>query len=292
MSVCIAAMFVIVLVNTIAMKPDWGAVAVGTVLPTIPKLDGEGLSWTFALIGGVGGTVTVLCYGYWIREENREGLGELKNCRIDLITAYVATAIFGLCMVILGSKLEVSGGGATLLVGLADQLRDALGDAGGVASIAFLLGAWGAVFSSMFGVWQSVPYLFADCLNLLKRKSGEDQTAQGEVQPKGTNSEVYNWSMILIATIPIVGLFTKFDRIQLAYALVGAAFMPLLAFVLIFLNGSAKRVGQDGVNTKRTTVALAIIIAMFISAGVFDVRKRMAKDEPQKQTAPEQPSKN
>jgi Mn2+/Fe2+ NRAMP family transporter len=286
MAFCICAMFIIVVINTIAMKPDWGAVAIGSVLPVIPKLDGEGLSWTFALMGGVGGTVTVLCYGYWIREENREGLGELKNCRLDLMTGYIVTAIFGFCMVILGSQLEVGGNGAQLVVNLATQLKDSLGEFGPVARIAFLLGAWGAVFSSMFGVWQSVPYLFADCIRLLKRDSenspSEDSESSSATDSK-KNSRVYNWSMWLIAIVPIVGLFTKFDSIQLAYALVGAAFMPLLAIVLLFLNGSTKRVGPDGRNSKRTTVVLVVIVAMFVGAGVFKIRSQLAKAEKAKQ---------
>jgi hypothetical protein len=33
----------------------------------------------------------------------------------------------------------------------------------------FLLGFWGAVFSSVLGVWQSAPYLFADFVALRHR---------------------------------------------------------------------------------------------------------------------------
>ena len=95
MSVCIGVMFITVLATTIATGPDWSAVASGIFMPTIPQLGAGGLKWTIALMGGVGGTVTVLCYGYWIREEHREGLGELRTCRLDLLTGYLATAIFG-----------------------------------------------------------------------------------------------------------------------------------------------------------------------------------------------------
>jgi len=40
---------------------------------------------------------------------------------------------------------------------------------GPAARWAFLVGAWGAVFSSLLGVWQSVPYLFADCWRLIRK---------------------------------------------------------------------------------------------------------------------------
>ena len=36
----------------------------------------------------VRGTLTVLCYGYWIREEGRTGESSLKTCRIDLAAGY------------------------------------------------------------------------------------------------------------------------------------------------------------------------------------------------------------
>lgn len=271
MSVSIAAMFVIVIVNTIAIGPDWGEVAVGSVVPRIPQFDGAGLEWTIALMGGVGGTVTVLCYGYWIREEGREGLKELKNCRIDLMTGYIATAVFGLGMVILGSKLQINPAKpAALIVDLADQLKAALGDAGQITSFAFLLGAWGAVFSSMLGVWQSVPYLFADCIRLIMpQRDGE----QDKPLASKTTGPIYNWSMVLLATVPIFGLFTKFDQIQLMYALVGAAFMPLLAFVLAILNGSRKRIGNEGRNSVWATVSLVVIILVFALGGFFKIRK-------------------
>ena len=57
------------------------------------------------LPGGVGGTLTVLCYGYWIREEGRIDMQQMRTCRVDLGVGYVMTAVFGVCMVILGLVL-------------------------------------------------------------------------------------------------------------------------------------------------------------------------------------------
>ena len=123
------------------------------------------MTWTVALIGGVGGTLTVLCYGYWIREEGRKGTEDLRMCRIDLGTGYAMTAVFGLAMVVIGSRLgQMSGSGATLIVEIAEKLQTVLGSAGPLAKWSFLIGAWGAVFSSLLGVWQSIPYLFAGLL--------------------------------------------------------------------------------------------------------------------------------
>ncbi|NQV29058.1 MAG: Nramp family divalent metal transporter [Rhodopirellula sp.] len=288
MSVCIGVMFITVLATTIAIQPDWSAVASGVFIPTIPQLGAGGLKWTIGLMGGVGGTVTVLCYGYWIREERREGLSELRTCRLDLLTGYVATAIFGMGMVILGSRIDVDSGakGATLVVQLADQLETSLGSIGFAARIAFLMGAWGAVASSMLGVWQSIPYLFVDCFRMINgRTADQNSVNNGEADDltltqdavahgAGSQSPVYRYSLFAIATVPAVGLFISFQQIQLAYAVVGAAFMPILALALLFLNGSRKRIGKAGQNSALATVSLIAVVVFFSWAGIYEITDR------------------
>ena len=73
MSACLAAMFAVVVASAVAIGPDWHSILSGLLIPRIPHADGKGLSWTIALMGGIGGTVTVLSYGYWIRVEGRRG---------------------------------------------------------------------------------------------------------------------------------------------------------------------------------------------------------------------------
>ena len=285
MSVCIGVMFITVLATTIAIQPDWSAVACGVLIPMIPKLGSGGLEWTIALMGGVGGTVTVLCYGYWIREDHREGLGELRNCRFDLLTGYVATAIFGMCMVILGSRLDAGSAakGATLIVDLANQLETSLGAIGPIARIVFLIGAWGAVASSMLGVWQSVPYLFVDCFRMIRRRrlaETADCDSESAIQSAAAHcadskSPIYFGSLIAIATIPAVGLFGSFTEIQFAYAVVGAAFMPILAIALLVLNCRRKYIGDEGRNSVLANVSLIAVITFFIWAGANQIAQKL-----------------
>ena len=285
MSVCIGVMFLTVLATTIAIQPDWSAVVSGIFVPTIPHLNSDGLKWTIGLMGGVGGTVTVLCYGYWIREDHREGLKELRTCRLDLLTGYVVTAVFGIGMVILGSRLDADSGasGARLIVQLADQLESSLGTIGPAAQITFLIGAWGAVASSMLGVWQSVPYLFVDCLRMIGRQPGgaalsdESMAQTDEAHQADSNSLIYRYSLIAIATIPVVGLFVSFKQIQLANAVVGAAFMPILATALLFLNGSRRRIGDAGRNSLLASASLTAVILFFAWAGVYEINETISK---------------
>ncbi|HLU38552.1 MAG TPA: Nramp family divalent metal transporter, partial [Planctomycetota bacterium] len=109
MAACTAAMAFAVVGCAIALAPDWSAVLRGLFVPAVPG--GEGASWAIALIGGIGGTVTMLCYGYWIAAKGRTGPEDLPLCRLDLAAAYAMTALFGIGMVVVGSGLHFSGEG-------------------------------------------------------------------------------------------------------------------------------------------------------------------------------------
>ncbi|RED97915.1 Nramp family divalent metal transporter [Marinoscillum furvescens] len=200
------------------------------------------LSWFIATMGGVGGTVTVLCYGYWIREHQREGREGLRQSRIDLALAYGTTVLLGVGMVIIGSRIEIQGGGASLLVQLAAELET---HSGPLVAWIFRLGAFAAIFSSLLGVWQSVPYLYADVLQRLL--------------PATTPAKTYNRSLALLALVPICGLPLGFAKMQKLYALSGALFVPMLAGILIYL-GYRSNVFQP---SKRT------IFLYFAVFGVF-----------------------
>jgi Mn2+/Fe2+ NRAMP family transporter len=230
-------------------------------------LGGQGLEWTVALIGGVGGTLTVLCYGYWIREEGRHGAEDLRVCRIDLAVGYTMTALFGISMVIIGSTVEVQGGGATLLVDLAEQLGQATGPA---LKWLFLVGAWGAVFSSLLGVWQSVPYLFADFWQLL---GNEDAGTRREVDTRGRPYQAY---LLALAAIPAVGLWLPFAKAQKWYAVFGALFIPMLALVLLALNGRSRLIGRQSRNSLAVTTLLIACVGLFILFLWFKVRSMLA----------------
>jgi len=257
MRACIGIMFVTVIVTAALLWPGTGQVLKGLVVPAIPDVDGLGLTWTVALMGGIGGTFTVLCYGYWIREEGRAGADFLKTCRIDLAAGYAITALFGVAMVIIGSTIEIEGRGATLLVRLSEQLVEPLGQTG---KWLFLVGAAGAVFSSLLGVWQAVPYLFADTLGLLREDPG---TSNAETMEVDTRSPAYRGYLSALAIVPMAGLFWRFQEIQKLYAVVGATFIPFLAVALLLLNGRAEWVGAQYRNRPATVAVLLATVAFF-----------------------------
>ncbi len=259
MSVCIGVMFVTVVVTAARLWPGTGAVIQGLVFPDPATLQGDPLTWTVALMGGVGGTVTVLCYGYWIREKARDGEDDMALCRVDLGVAYVMTAIFGICMVIIGSTVETSGKGTSLIVDLVDRLEGPLGPIG---KWAFLIGAWGAVFSSLLGVWQAIPYLFADLWGLLRRRLGKnpDDSPGHSVD---TKSWPYRAYLFVLAFVPMYWLDMPFIKVQKFYAVCGAVFIPLLALTLLILNGKTAWVGERFRNRWPTVLVLLLALLFF-----------------------------
>lgn len=253
-----------------AMAACVGIMAVGVVLtaallwispadaPVVARSAGTGdLSrWALAVLGGVGGTVTLLAYGYWIAERGRSGAEGLAACRVDLAVGYAVTALFGVSMIVIGSRIEIGGRGAGVALDVAGQIGSVLGHAG---SAAFLLGFWGAVFSSILGVWQSAPYLFADFVAL--RRSGG--VANGPIGSR----RAYRWYLVAMAVITPVWLLAPVRTIQLIYATLGAGFLPLLAITLLILNNRRALV-RDLRNGWAVNLLLIATVLMFGYLGV------------------------
>jgi Mn2+/Fe2+ NRAMP family transporter len=262
MRICIGLMFFTVITTAALLWPGWEEVARGLLVPRLPS--GEGLIWTVALIGGVGGTLTVLSYGYWIREEGRHSQADLRACRIDLACGYAMTAIFGICMIIIGSTITVHGEGTGLLISLSDRLGERWGPAG---KWLFLIGTFGTVYSSLLGVWQAVPYLFADCWRLLR---GRERV--GARETVSTDAKPYRVYLVLIALVPMLGLLVSFREVQKIYAVIGALFFPLLALALLVFNGRTAWVGRQFRNRPLTVVALLGVLALFAWIAIAGIK--------------------
>ena len=253
MSALVGLMFVTVVVTAVASGPDWGAVAMGF----IPSMPSTGSNWVLAVLGGVGGTVTLLAYGYWIREQGRDSTADLANCRLDLALGNSLTGIFGIAVIIIGSQLKLENSGNALAIEMADQLAQVMGPAG---KWIFLAGFWAAVFSSLLGVWQSIPYLFADFWFLTR---GEKVPAVGL-----TNTRPYSFYLIAIALLPLLFLGNPVRQVQLVYGIFGAYFLPVLAGTLILLNSRSKWVGEGFQTHWSLNAVLVGAVVLFVYLGV------------------------
>lgn len=258
MAVCIAVMVVVVVASAAMTKPSLLELASGFI-PRVPP-DAEALGWTIALVGGVGGTLTIICYSYWMREAGRGKPEDLAACRIDLAVGYSITALFGLAMIVLAAGVTggrtLEGGSASIIV----QIATFIGiETHSVMRWAFLIGAFGAVFSSVLGVWQAVPYVFADWWAM--RPGTDAKTA-----PVSTKSLPYRGFLVALATLPCALLFIRFETAQKLYAIVGAAFIPLLALALLLLMNRRAWVGRALANRWWANVALVLALAVCVIA--------------------------
>jgi Mn2+/Fe2+ NRAMP family transporter len=267
MGLFIGIMFFTVILTAALSNPGWADVGIGLVFPRVPA---GGSAYMLGVLGGVGGTVTLLSYGYWIREKGRRGTEGARECRIDLGVGYAMTAIFGVAMIIIGSRAQLERG-PTMALELAEQLAASLGIVG---KWVLLTGFWGAVFSSLLGVWQSVPYLFADFTRLSKRS----ETSQVQSAELASTSS-YRIYLLFITVVPLPLLWLTVERAQLTYAVLGSLFMPLLALTLLLMNNRKEWVGSELRNKWVTNAVLVTTVLFFgfmaVRTAVLNVARLM-----------------
>ena len=257
LAACVGAMFAAVTLTALLLRPNWTEVARG-LIPSPPAGSG---GWIVGLIGAIGGTMALISYGYWIREEGRTGRKGLQACRSDLLLSYAVIGLFGIAVVIVGSRVKVSGQGAGLALLLADQLASSLGPPG---RWIFLVGFWAAVFSATLGVWQSLPYLFADFLRLRRGEEAGKDLAR---------TRAYRGYLMFQATVPLVLLRWPVPQLQLAFGLTGAMLLPLLALTLLMMNTRRAWVGEEFRSGAIINVVLGIALAFFCYMGAREIRQ-------------------
>jgi Mn2+/Fe2+ NRAMP family transporter len=213
--------------------------------------------YALSLIGGVGGTVTLLSYGYWMREEGWSGAGWISFARADLVMSFGMVFLFSLAMIFLATQISWTGTildeGPEFALLLGDRIGAEIGTIGrGI----FLVGFWGAAFSSVVGVWHGVPYLFDDCLHLWKREP-----------PTGQRGGAYRtWAMAMTAAA-ISALFLRPVWLVFAYTVVSSLFFPFIITTLLWLNNS--RFMQLTLrNTTLVNAVLGASLLLYVYLGV------------------------
>lgn len=259
-AVLVGLMFVVVVGLAVLAVPNIPNMLTGLV-PIIPE---GGLVYTLALAGGIGGTITLAAYGYWLREKGWATPRWMRVMQLDNTTAYVVTGIFVLAMLVVGAEVLYSAGLTVSandrgLLDLDDVLRDRYGD---FIGIMFLVGFWAASFSSVIGVWSGVSLMFADFWgNLRNKPAGHPDT-----RPGGKYTRFY----LLWLTFPPMTLLLL-DRpifLILLYGVLGALFMPFLAVTLLGLLNT-DRVPRQWRNGWFTNLMLGVCAVLFVILGVY-----------------------
>ena len=248
----IGLMFLTVLYCAIRVMPDAGSIVSGMLVPRVPE---NGLAYVLGVIGGVGGSITIMSYGYWMREAGWQGEKMMPAMRVDLAIAYGLTALFGVAIIIVSAGVhpEVVSGN-NMAIAVADQLVPVMGETG---KWIFLFGFWGAVFSSMIGVWHGVPFLYANFVYHYR---------QSKILESGTpisKTPAYRGYLCYLAFLPMsLLLLERPVWVVITYAVTGALFMPLLALLLYYLNASRQWLGEHA-NRWPSKVLLALCLLVF-----------------------------
>ncbi len=210
-------------------------------------------SYVLSLIGGVGGTVTLLSYGYWMREEGWSGPRRIGSARADLTVSFSLVMIFCLSMIFLATQIDWQGQildeGPRLCLLLADRIGSEIGPIGRAV---FLIGFWGAAFSSVLGVWHGVPFLFDDWIHLWRRQP-----------PTGQQGGAYRgWAAYLTLASISALYFGRPVRLVFYYTVIGSLFFPYVIATLLWLNNS-RVVHRDTRNGLAANVVLGGALALY-----------------------------
>lgn len=235
-----------------------------------PRIPEKGLVNTLALAGGVGGTITLAAYGYWLREKGWSSPTYMRVMRIDNSVAYVVTGLFVLATLIVGAELLYSTSvaietGDQGLLDLSVVLQDRYGEWAGKV---FLVGFWAAAMSSLVGVWNGVSLMFADFMTNIRGGHSDDPDARA-------GGKWYKAYILWLTFPPMLMLFLgKPVWLILAYGVLGSFFMPFLAITLLWLLNT-DRTPQEWRNKLHSNVLMALIAVAFVALCVNEVRKQI-----------------
>jgi Mn2+/Fe2+ NRAMP family transporter len=237
----------------------------GTVVPRIPPGSGPNV---LSLIGGIGGSITILSYNYWMREERIDTPAYLRYVRGDIGVAYIFTALFGISIMLIADQAFFRPSVPITDVQAVPKMAEMLGTLLGPFGIyAYSVGFWAAVFASLLGVWQSVPYLYADFYGVLKKMP---HTARQQLT--NVTSTPYRIALVFVTLAPLPFAFTRRPvAIIVAYTIVGSLFVPFLAATLLYLNNRVKWTTPVPHNHWTTNVVLVAVLALFAVVGFQEV---------------------
>ncbi|MFH8488318.1 Nramp family divalent metal transporter [Streptomyces longisporoflavus] len=245
MTVLVGIMFVVTVYLAIRVTPHLGDAFAG-LLPVLPDEKDSVLN-TLGLIGGVGGTITLAAYGYWVNAKGWTNAGWMKVMRLDNRVAYITTGVFVVSMLFVGAELLHSANVAIAsgdkgLVQLSDILEKEYGSA---TAKMFLIGFFATSFTSLIGVWHGVSLMFADFVERYrKQRAGADsKTLTGEEVASGARekSVPFRAYLLWMTFPPMILLFQGQPfRLIIIYGVLGAAFMPFLALTLVWLLNSSR----------------------------------------------------
>jgi Mn2+/Fe2+ NRAMP family transporter len=264
MTVLVGVMFVVTVYLAVRVTPHLGDALAG-LLPVLPDEKDSVLN-TLGLIGGVGGTITLAAYGYWVNAKGWTNTGWMKVMRLDNRVAYATTGIFVVAMLFVGAELLHSAnvalaGGDKGLVQLSGILEEQYGTA---TAKFFLIGFFATSFTSLIGVWHGVSLMFADFVARYRKRGTAELKGEEVASGERERSWPFRAYLLWLTFPPMVLLFQGQPfRLVILYGVLGAAFMPFLALTLIWLLNSS-RTPREWRNGMLSNAVLAVAGLLFL----------------------------
>ncbi|MFE2039946.1 Nramp family divalent metal transporter [Streptomyces sp. NPDC059477] len=262
MTVLVGVMFVVTVYLAVRVTPNLADAFAG-LLPVLPD-EQDSILNTLGLIGGVGGTITLAAYGYWVNAKGWTDTGWMRMMRLDNRVAYATTGVFVVAMLFVGAELLHSANVAIAtgdkgLIQLGDILAAEYGDA---TATFFLIGFFATSFTSLIGVWHGVSLMFAD----FTARFGAARESRGDAVASGARERSWPFRAYLLWLTfpPMVLLFQDQPfRLIILYGVLGAAFLPFLAGTLLWLLNSA-RTPREWRNGPLSNTMLALAGVLFL----------------------------
>lgn len=258
MKVLIGAKLLTVLLVAVLLQPDLGRLFAGLV-PTFPQ---GSLLYAVGIVGGLGGTLALASYGYWVRDKGWRDPSWMPVMRLDTALGYVVTGLFGVSVMVIGTELFFgtgrSIGEAEGLPLLAAELGQRFGS---VVRLIFLAGFWSIAFASVMGVWNGMSYLFSDLVRTYRGIPDEDAERH-----TNSTSPAYRFFLFLLTfpTIPLI-LFGRPVGLVIFWATLGAIFLPFLSLTLLYLLNSGRVAPEYRSRTfGMSNIVLAASVVVFL----------------------------
>ena len=191
--------------------------------------------------------------------------------RGDIAIAYLFTAIFGGSIMLIANDAFFTAGVTLTNRDAVPRMAEALGAVlGTFGKIAFSVGFWAAVFASLLGVWQSVPYLYADLYGIVTKMTPAERAEAVKV-----TSRPYRLALLFITLVPLPFAFTGQPiQVVITYTIVSSLFVPFVALTMLYLNNRVKWTEPVPHNSMLTNLLLIGILVLFAVVGYQEVAAR------------------
>jgi hypothetical protein len=153
---------------------------------------------------------------------------------------------------------------AVAVTRMAEMLGSIVGPAG---FYIYSVGFWCAVFASLLGVWQSIPYMFADSYAILRKVPAERRE-----QETSTKSKPYRLGLLFITLVPLPFAFLGQPLpIIITFTIISSLFIPFVAATLLYLNNKVDWKSPVPKNGLLNNALLVLILVLFVLVAAREI---------------------